>query len=664
LSGELQTQVSATNSLMPLTPARTGLLQRKCECGGSPGIAGECAECQGKRLTLQRSSLDRAAPASLLQSPFAAGGSKVTSGRALRYSFDHVRVHNHALPAVQPKLPMGELGEQHEQEADPAAQQVLGSSEPGVGRLRLPRLSVATPFVQRMPADEQVASPAPPAAAATSETEAAPAGLLAEDEAGELGPGQMRKTEFLDELQRAVCAAADAELAAVGRTAQGCPYIERWIGYYRTRSSSQVERALRRYAPEATAVRTAGEYIPAVAERVRRAVSVWATTGQLTGVPEELAGQLFGGGSLGAVSGLLGGVGSVLSGIFTKAREGGARHADDPQRIQAQLGSGNSLDGGVRAKMETAFGHDFSRVRVHTDSQAARLSDNLNARAFTVGTDVAFAAGEYHPGTLVGDALLAHELAHVVQQGGSVSPAGPLPKSETEYNSLEEDADISAVGAVISLWGRAKGATASISQNTTSRLKSGLRLQRCKKDTCSAGDRTVTVDIIKLKDVTRSPATDLAEANKIFKKCCVQFVVGQEPPVTDTDSNKWLGNDTDLQVSDTSCTDVPAEQKATFDGAASKYKLASRLKIFYVATFSGADAYAITCDAGHYVNHTVIQNDALSDTLAHELGHHLLDNDEHHGIDNPSDTKNLMFAPGRTASELDDSQCKIIYNNI
>ena len=79
--------------------------------------------------------------------------------------------------------------------------------------------------------------------------------------------------------------------------------------------------------------------------------------------------------------------------------------------------------------MSAAFGYDFSGVRVHTDAKAGELSSQLNARAFTIGSDVAFAGGEYQPGTLIGDALIAHELAHVVQQGGG-TPAGGAQRKD------------------------------------------------------------------------------------------------------------------------------------------------------------------------------------------------------------------------------------------
>jgi GH24 family phage-related lysozyme (muramidase) len=69
--------------------------------------------------------------------------------------------------------------------------------------------------------------------------------------------------------------------------------------------------------------------------------------------------------------------------------------------------------------MESRFGHDFSRVRVHTDARAAQSARAVDALAYTVGRDVVFAAGQYAPGTRGGKRLLAHEMTHVLQQSTS-----------------------------------------------------------------------------------------------------------------------------------------------------------------------------------------------------------------------------------------------------
>lgn len=86
-------------------------------------------------------------------------------------------------------------------------------------------------------------------------------------------------------------------------------------------------------------------------------------------------------------------------------------------RIQRMRGSGQPLREADRSFFEPRFGADFSRVRLHADPQAADTASSLSARAFTVGPDIAFAAGQYAPDSDSGRRLLAHELTHVVQQG-------------------------------------------------------------------------------------------------------------------------------------------------------------------------------------------------------------------------------------------------------
>ena len=84
---------------------------------------------------------------------------------------------------------------------------------------------------------------------------------------------------------------------------------------------------------------------------------------------------------------------------------------------------GQPLNPNTRGFMESRFGHDFSQVRVHTDARAAESARAVNARAYTVGRDIAFGSGQYTPGSSTGQRLLAHELAHVMQQQSHVQPA-------------------------------------------------------------------------------------------------------------------------------------------------------------------------------------------------------------------------------------------------
>jgi hypothetical protein len=79
---------------------------------------------------------------------------------------------------------------------------------------------------------------------------------------------------------------------------------------------------------------------------------------------------------------------------------------------------GEPLDESVRSPLESSLGQDFSGVRIHTDAHAAASAEAVSARAYTVGNQIAFAAGEYDPHSVEGRKLLAHELTHVVQQSG------------------------------------------------------------------------------------------------------------------------------------------------------------------------------------------------------------------------------------------------------
>ncbi len=98
---------------------------------------------------------------------------------------------------------------------------------------------------------------------------------------------------------------------------------------------------------------------------------------------------------------------------------GGPEGIEAPPIVGEVLGSpGQPLDARTRAFMEPRFGHDFSRVRIHANSQAAEAARSVHAKGFTVGSQIAFGRGEWSPHSSSGQRLLAHELAHVIQQGG------------------------------------------------------------------------------------------------------------------------------------------------------------------------------------------------------------------------------------------------------
>lgn len=87
-------------------------------------------------------------------------------------------------------------------------------------------------------------------------------------------------------------------------------------------------------------------------------------------------------------------------------------------KLKQSKGAGSPLPSESRRQMEGAFGHDFSNVRIHTDSNSVQMNRNLNAKAFTHGSHIYFNSNKYNTTNNQGKKLLAHELTHVVQQGG------------------------------------------------------------------------------------------------------------------------------------------------------------------------------------------------------------------------------------------------------
>lgn len=106
--------------------------------------------------------------------------------------------------------------------------------------------------------------------------------------------------------------------------------------------------------------------------------------------------------------------------------------AETAADLFASKGEGDPLQKNTQAEMERGFGVDFSRVRIHTDPSAVKMSKNLGAQAFTHGSDIYFNQGKFDTQSKEGKRLLAHELTHVVQQG----------KAETGMLQREEGSDL------------------------------------------------------------------------------------------------------------------------------------------------------------------------------------------------------------------------------
>ncbi|MGW9024472.1 eCIS core domain-containing protein [Streptomyces sp. NPDC055722] len=132
--------------------------------------------------------------------------------------------------------------------------------------------------------------------------------------------------------------------------------------------------------------------------------------------------------------------------------------------VAAPIG-GRALDAGTKAWFEPRLGASLSGVRIHTDESTAEAARHLHARAFTIGGHIGFGAGEYAPGTAGGHRLLAHELAHVVQQSSGQGWARPM----LQRKPVEGTEDPTVVGeraAAAALAPRSRGTASELQRGT------------------------------------------------------------------------------------------------------------------------------------------------------------------------------------------------------
>ncbi len=300
---------------------------------------------------------------------------------------------------------------------------------------------------------------------------------------------QMRKSDFLQRLNSEVCQTVDEALQSTGLSSDNCPYIREVFARYQNSTPAEMEQVLQRYEPSTRFAQSADDLIEIIKVHVFAAAIQWAKTGELFGIPESIAGLISSGISsvtsvvnnvTNAISSVASSVSSAVSSIgdlFFKAKPGGSKATQSPLAVMQSLGKGSPMNSSTRGRMESAFGTNFSDVQIHTDSKAAHLSNNMNARAFTVGKHIAFGSGEHKPGTLMGDALMAHELAHVEQQKENSSAIFPKIKNSSADNRFENDADNSTYDFLMNetLQGGQK-------KSIKPKMKSGLSIHSCKSD--------------------------------------------------------------------------------------------------------------------------------------------------------------------------------------
>ena len=142
--------------------------------------------------------------------------------------------------------------------------------------------------------------------------------------------------------------------------------------------------------------------------------------------------------------------------------------------IAARRGQGAPLDSSTRHRMQRAFGTDLAGVRLHTDATADRLSRTVGAHAFTTGSDIFFRSGAYQPGSTTSVQRLAHELTHVVQQGGR---AGQMATRVGSAGDAREQEARDVAGAVAG--GEAVSVVPAVDENLEARRDA---------DTCTYGE--------------------------------------------------------------------------------------------------------------------------------------------------------------------------------
>jgi hypothetical protein len=133
--------------------------------------------------------------------------------------------------------------------------------------------------------------------------------------------------------------------------------------------------------------------------------------------------------------------GQRASGLLMRKRDGnGVADGAETAVARAASSSGESLPGEVRAKFETSLGADLSSVRVHTGSASAEAASAVGAKAYTYGNDIHFGAGQFDPSSQAGQHLIAHEVAHTVQQRGGP----PMRQNKLAVSASTDAAEVAA----------------------------------------------------------------------------------------------------------------------------------------------------------------------------------------------------------------------------
>ncbi len=176
--------------------------------------------------------------------------------------------------------------------------------------------------------------------------------------------------------------------------------------------------------------------------------------------------------------------------------------------------------------------------------------------------------------------------------------------------------------------------------------------------------KTITVDTIRLDGSTHNPATDVQVASAILSQCNVRVQHGVNATATPAETTGWLRGNTDLRSAN-NCDGPSAEERGLFAGASAAYGFSARFRAFFPATFTGVNGSGYSCiasDTPHRLmrNTAVVQNDGDTDSLAHELGHILINLGPHSrtGLMSPRPA-----SPAWRIDEISNPHCTRLYNN-
>ena len=357
-----------------VTPLSVAGLQRKCACGGASGLTGSCPECETKKLVGQ---------------------------------------------PLQTKLRINEPGDEYEQEADRAAEQVMRMADADFNSSQ--RQSSAT--AQRRVAGDELANMNGSMIQRAEETSETPAESAAQTDTGPAPEEGSRCPSWRGDPESISKRAAETYVqnditppsqATVEKIDCEPPRANGNYGCFVHFSDGLVVRVIVRETdivvgmgpgpintltpPPATPLCFYDYACPdgdlVLTKRECKSAKPAAPAGPT------LVGQ-------------------------RRAASGATAAMDATPIVHGVLATpGQPLDAATREFFSSRFGHDFANVRVHADAGAAESARSVHALAYTVGSDVVFGAGHYAPGTRAGQQLLAHELAHVVQQTGSSASAG------------------------------------------------------------------------------------------------------------------------------------------------------------------------------------------------------------------------------------------------